>query len=48
LNRILIACLTLTAAATGVALLAQTPAAPQRGGGFALGASMPPGGAAPQ
>ena len=48
MNRILIACLTLTAAVSGVALLAQAPAAPQRGGGFALGASMPPGGPAPQ
>jgi glucose/arabinose dehydrogenase len=45
-NRILIACT--LAPVVGAALLAQTPAAPQRGGGFALGASMPPGGPGPQ
>ena len=48
MNRIPTACLIITVAATGVALLAQAPATPQRGGGFALGASMPPGGPAPQ
>ena len=37
-----------TLAVSSAALLAQAPAAPQRGGGFALGAGMPPGGPAPQ
>ena len=45
MNRFLTLCLGLTA--IGATLAAQTPA-PQRGGGFALGAGMPPGGPGPQ